>query len=357
MKLLWFYTTETHTSFSTAGRQKHLSESIMQTQVPQHAFKNPFLMDTLLALSSLHLQKIGQPVDANRALAYRVRAYEGYRTAIEAARPDTYAALMATSLILTALSAQNFRDPTAPDLYIIDWMLVWRGISLMVNMVTLPEVLNSGMGGLFYRPPMDMSLASQHIPKELLFMLAAIQPDDPDYDDREHYLTTLRYIGVLYQNLREGLSPVMRLRIIVWFTFLPTRFFDLAREQRPRALIILAHYTAFLKLTNRVWWMAGVGQRSITDLISHLSSPEWDEYLGMPCRVALVDSEEEVGRAILDDPDWDANKVIPQLGKLNLFEEPALTYVDQAGRPVALSEDGDVVVRSPEGSRGSPVWH
>lgn len=358
MKLLWFFTTETHTSFSVPGPHKQINEHLMSGSVVSHAFENKFLMDSLFALSSMHMQSLNQTVDATRALRYRARSYEGYRKAIEAADPSTYPALMVNSLILTALSSQSFRDPTTPDLYIIDWMVVWRGISIMVNMVTFPGVMNSGIASLFYRPPLDLNAAATYIPPLLLMMVAGIEQDDPDYPERDEYLSALKYLGTLYQSLNGGLSPVMHLRIITWFTFIPPRFSDLVREKRPRALIIIAHYAAFLRLTKRVWWMQGVGVRTLKDLLKFLDDPQWLPFLTMPMEAVLPQTELEVGRTILDNPLWDIGSSMPQISQLCILEPNDLSYVDDAGNLVHMDDLGNIVAGDASTLEPvEPVWH
>ena len=76
--------------------------------------------------------------------------------AIEAANPSDFPALIATSLLMIALSSQMFRDPDAKPLYVIDWMQVWRGIGLIVEIVSPRVLQETGMAVLFYRPPIDL---------------------------------------------------------------------------------------------------------------------------------------------------------------------------------------------------------
>ncbi|KAG9250230.1 uncharacterized protein F5Z01DRAFT_419990 [Emericellopsis atlantica] len=304
MRLLWFYTTATCSSFSIEYAADRPVETIMRTRIVHHAFQTPFLMQSLFALAALHLQNLNQEIDPKRALAYRATSFEGYRKAVAEADPETFPAMITNSLILTALSSQAFRDADGKDLYIVDWMIVWRGIGLIIQTMGFERFLASGLQTLFYRPPMDLDDAAKHIPNTLLYMVSSIPESDPDFQETQTYYDTLKYLGALYQNLHDGgLGPIMVLRIITWFTFIPNGFVELGRQRRPRALVIIAFYAAFLKLANSVWWIKGIGQRTLRDVCRHLG-PEWSYVLNMPMHAINTEDREDLVRLILADPEW-----------------------------------------------------
>ncbi|KAM0226630.1 hypothetical protein ACHAP5_012383, partial [Fusarium lateritium] len=176
MKLLWFYTSSTCTSFSVDEGPLNPINDVLRNRMVQVAFDNPFLMDTLFGLASLHMQSLELNQDAARALSYRARSFEGYRLAVERAKPETFPALLANSLLLTALSSQNFRDKDSKKLYLIDWMIVWRGIGLVIDLMGIEKLLDSGLYPLFNRPPVDIEQATNYIPFNLLSMISEIGP-------------------------------------------------------------------------------------------------------------------------------------------------------------------------------------
>ncbi|KAM3427799.1 hypothetical protein MY4824_009222 [Beauveria thailandica] len=121
-----------------------------------------------------------------------------------------------------------------------------------MDRITTTRLVECGLLKLF---PLDLDAADEHIPQ----VLRQLVDDVPDaqYDDVYH--VTVRYLGTLYHNLKMGLSPVMKLSTITLITFIPKQFVQLAMERHWRALVIVAHYAVFLKLTIRVWWMKEVG--------------------------------------------------------------------------------------------------
>ncbi|KZL80332.1 c6 zinc finger domain protein [Colletotrichum incanum] len=330
MKLLWFYTTNTFTSFATqAGRVKRIDD-ILKIKIPGHAFESPFLMDCLLGTSALQLQHLKQDIAPSRVLRYRARAFEGYRKAIEEGKPETFPALIATSLLLTALSSQMFREEGTKDLYIIDWMIVWRGIGLMIDMATPQTLWDSGLAELFMRPPINLDESAKHIPNNLLFMISSIQPGDPDYEDVPIYYDTLKYLGSLYAELVHGFSPIMTLRVVTWFTFIPKGFVELGREKRPRALVILAHYLMFMKVAQNLWWIDGIGDREIAGIVRYLGE-NWSEELAAPRLALLLDDQTDIARLILADPEWQSPMDYFHARTRDPRTE-MLTWVDDSGK-------------------------
>jgi len=122
LRLLWFYTTKTYGSFALRAGREPVIDNILKVKVLQCALQSPFLMDCVLGLSALHLQYLKQEISPRRAISYRVRAFEGYRKAIERANPNDFPALLACSLLLCALASQTFREPDAKDVFLIDWV-------------------------------------------------------------------------------------------------------------------------------------------------------------------------------------------------------------------------------------------
>ncbi|KAF6839135.1 C6 zinc finger domain protein [Colletotrichum musicola] len=330
MKLLWFYTTNTFSSFATQANRVKRIDDILKVKIPAHAFESPFLMDCLLGTSALQLQHLGQDIAPSRALRYRANAFAGYRKAIEEGKPETFPALIATSLLLTALSSQMFREEGTKDLYIIDWMIVWRGIGLMIDMATPQMVLESGMAELFFRPPIDLDKAALHIPNNLLFLISSIPPDDPDYGEAGTYYDTLKYLGSLYSELVHGFGPIMTLRVVTWFTFIPKNFVELGRQRRPRALVILAHYLMFMKAVQALWWLDGIADREISGIARYLGD-EWADVLAAPRLALLLKDRVDVARLLLNDPGWES--------PIDYFNAPTrdprtenLTWVDDTGK-------------------------
>lgn len=301
MKALWFYATQTCTSFSTVADDGH--KYIMRSLLVRYGPESPFLLDSIFALAGLHMQRLNQQFDAKRALSYRVKSLAGYRKAIEEAKPSDFPALVANSLLLTALSSEHFREADGKQLYILDWLVVWKGILLVMELVSKSTVVESGLNRLFFRPKSDVEKAAAYIPPHLLLLMSSISPSDAEYSLRETYHQTLKYLGSLYMDLAQGPSPMMSLRTITIFTFLPSLYIDAARMLQPRALVILAYFAAFFKLVQwSVWWLEGVGDRTMRDICLYLDA-EWQPFLQVPCAALDAQDHAQLAKIILGDED------------------------------------------------------
>jgi hypothetical protein len=304
MKLMWFYTTVSCTSFSaTPHRSDDEVSRLMKGPIVQYAFNNRFLLDTLFALSSYHMHSLGVESKRQIAFEYRTRSYQGYRKAIEEADPASFPALLVNSLLVTALTSSTFSDPDEPDLFIINWMLVWRGIHIIFNVIRRQEDIIESLKGLFNRPPMDADSAVSSIPRRLIDMIEAIPIDDPEYADVPEYFVGLKYLGALYRGFETDDWATLYLRVITWFTFIPDSLCQFLREKRPRALVIVAYYAVFLKMIREIWWVDQAGQRTLQDIQRYLGTA-WHQYFDSPLKALQVDDRVSMCRLLLDDIGW-----------------------------------------------------
>lgn len=341
MKLLWFYTTQTYESFSASGGAMAVDE-ILKVDIVQHAFQVPFLMNTILGLSAMHLNHLNQEVSPTRAIAYRARAFEGYRKAIEAARPETFPALLACSLFLCALSTDQFRSEDAKPLYVLDWMPIWKGMGLIITMIQEKALFESGMATLFFRPPINLNSSAKHIPSNLLFMVTSIQEGDVDFGSKPAYYHALKFLGSLYAELARGFSVTLILRVVTFFTFLRGEFFDLARNRRPRALVIIAHFLTFAKTISGVWWMEGISDREICN-IYNLLGKEWESLLRVPRMAVHLTDRTEIGKLLLDNHAWEPPSDLG--GEAERPTTKELAWTDNEGKPVQLV--GEMIYKLP----------
>ena len=315
LKLLWFYSQSTFKSFAADSGPVDTVNHVLKVKLVEHAYANPFLMNTVLSLTSLHLQHVGIDdlnVPRAQALVYRARAFETYRKAIEEANPSTFPALVACALFLCGLTSQVFRDEEDyKPLYIIDWINVWQGVGLIIQMTSAEMVHNSGLQTIFYRPLIDLNAAAAHIPNSLIFMVASVKEGDPDYRDNPVYYNILRYLGSLYQELKNGFSDVLFMRILTFFSYMPKSFILLARKRRPRALVIIAYYLVWSKMVP-VWWFRGV-DRDLPHIIEMLG-PEWDPLLRVPKQAVGIEGGPwtwmQTAQLLLGDKTWRSPQTI-----------------------------------------------
>jgi hypothetical protein len=332
MRLLWFYTTTTYSSFSTGQLKERSVDGILRVNVVQQAFANPFLMNCLLGLTAMHVNYLQIPnmgISRSLEIHYRTLGVESYRKAVAAADPSTYPALLATSLFLCGLSTHVFRGEDARPFSLLDWMIFWKGIGAIINVTNLPQMYRTGIAALLFRPAVDMDASAHALPNYLLFMVTAIPPSDAaDYALIPKYYKALKFLGSLYLELRNGLSSRLFLRTVTFLTYLPKPIIAAARERRPRALIILAHYLVFISFKARAcWWMEGIASYEIPNIAQFLGPP-WADLLRVPlAALELGGDNRAIARLLLDDPEWDAP-------------------IDMAAEPVKADGERELAIRA-----------
>ncbi|GAO14888.1 uncharacterized protein UV8b_05052 [Ustilaginoidea virens] len=361
MKIIWHFMVNTCSSFSVQGGNSRPVDDVMRIVVMKHAFGVQFLFKSVMALSCLHAKdSIGDDLgDPRRQSYYESGTFSEYQRAIEAADPRTFGALLANSLVITALSSRNFREKESPDLFILQWILVWRGIGVILHRIRRDALPNTGLAQLFYRPSLDLKAAFRHIPPHLWHMVESTLPGDEDFLYKATYLRCLHYLGTLYHNLRlRGFGAVMNLRIITWFTYLPAPMIDLFRKRQERALVILAHYCVFLKLVRNVWWLRGVGDRSLRDLCGYLG-PEWHGAVEIPFKALFTDDPLTLARLVLNEPLWTSRRSHnDEWDEYEERETRQLSLVDDEGRRVRYEGNiGIMVLEKPSEPNEQPIWN
>lgn len=243
-------------------------------------------------------------ISRSQEIHYRARAFETYRKAVEAADPATYPALLATSLLLCGLSTHVFRGDEAKPLSILDWLTLWKGIGAIIQVIQLQQIYKAGIANLVFRPGVDLDESARCLPNYLLFMVASIIEGDPDFPLVPIYYRTLQYLGSLYLELEKGLGQMLLLRAVTLPTFFSKQFIDAAREKRPRALVILAHYLIFLRFRPTLWWLDDICDHEIPSIYRFVG-PEWEHLLQIPMAAILLDDDRDLARLLLDDSFWD----------------------------------------------------
>ncbi|KAF4963631.1 hypothetical protein F66182_18114, partial [Fusarium sp. NRRL 66182] len=101
------------------------------------------------------------------------------------------------------------------------------------------------------------------------------EPWDPD--TREAYVYALAALG----NLKESADSM---RLIGFLGLLPTKYSQLLLERQPRALVIFAHYFAFMVGHAEMWMIGKTPQKEITGIAS-LVPEEWQPLMQWPLSV------------------------------------------------------------------------
>lgn len=311
LELLHFYTTSTSLTLSN---RPELQE-IWQQVVPRIAFTHHFLLHGILAFSALHLAQ-SQPERKTllygEASAHHDIGLRLFQVAMSNITPQNCDACFAFSSIIAAYawasSNQNgdlfFSDLSPsegkPN---VEWVSLLRGVHTLLR----------AAGEWMTSSPMKLLLEPRHIDPELaraadpevsvklttLSQLWDSSPEKFDLGDVEVLNETLTLLREAY-GLVASSSVNREIDVILvvygWPIQVPEAFFPMVKDQKPEALIVLAHYSLLLNKVNRLWYIRGMSRRLLKTIHSKLGK-EWESWITWPLQNLVLTEFEDHGEA------------------------------------------------------------
>ena len=213
---------------------------------------------------------------------YFDRAIDGHRKALADLSVENIEAVYLTSILVSFhalfVLGESEEDSTLPSLDPIQWLRLAKGTRFIcVRWAELvgPSWIESS--GVFYGKP-DMSNASELFKREHSRPFEKLLTWAEEYEamtaeDRDTYQKALCYIGLIYKGVNEGTDDYMATcRRIAGF---PSRndphFIDLVEAKQPRALTMLAHIFALMKMIDdKVLWFRGIAERQVPKIYEQL---------------------------------------------------------------------------------------
>jgi hypothetical protein len=298
MRLLHHWSTITCDSLAIGDA----ASTTLQMVVPQLAFEHGFLLNAILGIASLDMGRLkpdSQEIQKQSAI-YRGRAVCGFRNALTQIEPGTrkYEAALVMSILLVVLYSPN-PIIEEDELIIMKWLIFYRGLSVVINMTSMPKIIMAGSVGPFFRRQITDLKIGPVVPKILVNMLQEVDTMDPDFLMLEHYCKVLDALGILYASLKQdGLGPELYIRVVSWCSYVGQEFTDCAMQRRPRALILMAHFLVFIKVVKGLWWLAGIPDRDLGKILKMLG-PRWAPYLEVPLKAWMTTDKDEIAALLL----------------------------------------------------------
>ena len=289
LELIHHFTTTTYATLSTDDDVREMWRLV----VPRIAFSHEFVMHALLAMSALHLSFL-RPTDKSYAVVaagHHGKALRSLRTAFSQHGDPLYAASSLNAIYVFACPpVVEHLLPKAST-----WIPVFKGMSTIMERDWY-WVRSGELTPLLSRKKADKSqYAGQDIefPGSLfdLSRRGASGELDPEELVDDHVL------GV-YQDATEALKLSWNLfwsispRVAAAFRWPGTmtdEFLQFLVEQRPRALVLLAHHCVMLELLeDQYWWIKGRGADEIRRIEGVLEE-KWKHWLDWPlarCKIS-----------------------------------------------------------------------
>ena len=113
----------------------------------------------------------------------------------------------------------------------------------------------------------------------------------------------LSYIGLIYKGITDGTDSPMATcrRLIAMPSRCPPRFVDLVDAKQPRAMTMLAHVFASMKLIDdSAVWFKGIAERQVPKIHEQLPAG-WKAMMAWPMAVARGEIDREPKETQIDD--------------------------------------------------------
>lgn len=292
MKLMHHYSTST---FETLP---HVSsdEYVWKHFVPQKGLSYPFVLDSIMSLSAMHLAFL-EPSNnwTHTALEYQDRAVSGFRNVLNHITPQNCEAAFVCSVLITML---NFALPgiceergstdAVADLLSTRFML--QGVTAVV--LQAQEQIRKGPFGIWQFKDLlinvkDMDASSPATPEAHVSVGDAFKRLQSikrtlKLDINEPYTAT---IGWLEKAFHLYCSDRSTAGLFSWPILVDQGFVDLLKQGDSLATLVFAHYGAVLHLLHDRWWARNAGRSIVEQLLPSLrdSDPTWSDTVDWLC--------------------------------------------------------------------------
>ncbi|KFA52534.1 hypothetical protein S40293_09955 [Stachybotrys chartarum IBT 40293] len=286
--LMHHYTTITfHTLANTDSPEEVY---LWKMAVPQLAAKYEFLMNSLLALSSLHLAHLEPPSSSSyteAAMQYHISGLHDFKVALEQMTEENPNALFAFSIIITIMTfAMHTVGPdsrvSTPAESLISIFKLLRGVEVITN--TSEDVLRNGIFKALLQPSGGPRLGYAMEFQDGLDHAMTRLRERADYiakyvgPERHHvYVLSIQDLETTFQHIAIHQSIA---RVVAWPVLVNSMLMVLFEQWDPMAQLIMIHYGVLLLHVHNRWWGKGFGVRLIRSLSDSLRTmdDEWTPF-------------------------------------------------------------------------------
>lgn len=257
--------------------------SIWCKTIPALALQHDNVLFGLLATSAtnLMLKSPEDDTDGSKDLFAARQSYfisalhqqrqEVAKLSVENAEPVCFGSLL-ISICTFAMLKRRVLDPYSPPM---EWLqlgrgagtVIWQSVETIITQsreTDYPALMTIARSYPYFGK--DQSYFSPEMRRNFGGVLTRHLPSGDDWaddDTREAYEKSLSYVGSIQRGIDDG-EPVYALtrRIQTFALLVPPRFIGLLSMQRPRALVVMAHFWATVAQVHNVWWLGDAGLTS-----------------------------------------------------------------------------------------------
>ncbi|KAJ6114046.1 hypothetical protein N7523_007363 [Penicillium sp. IBT 18751x] len=253
-----------------------------------HCLSAPYLMNEVLALSSLHMSIIRPDLQQ----IYRHRAFHMQQHALaifNAIKPELnkdsclalflFSSLLGVHMLCDTLVFRSGSFNTFLDNF-TQYIRLHQGVRAVTDgcweflrQTELAPLLN--VADSF--PGASTSISNEY--QRLLKLVESAELGESITKTYHHAIMSLQRVtaAAMSHSASRGNSHA----IIAWPVIVGADYIDLLSSRQPEGLVILAHYAVLLH-TRRDYWIVGDGGRYLIESISQLLGPAWETWLSWP---------------------------------------------------------------------------
>lgn len=289
MRLLHHYIL--HTSPTFPASHNACVREAWTVEAPKLAIQNATVQYGMFATTALHLAK-STPEDPELIAAhlkYLGLALREQRRAVAQLNIYSADAVCFTSVLITIIALASLEGrPLEPYTAPMQWLEMASG-SLNILSTSIMSIKDdpSAKIMMIVKGVPDLSDNNELYNAQNRADFSEILSRDrgsEDWDEevQEAYEKTLSYIGSIKRAISNGEHTMAILRRVFAFAMhIPRRFIKLVQEQRPRALVVLAHYFALATKPGYVWYIGDVPHREVVGIQKALPD-EWRDQMRWP---------------------------------------------------------------------------
>jgi hypothetical protein len=278
LELMHHWCTKTCHSFTTK------CASILQGYAVEEALKHEYLMESILALTSLHIaSELQDPVSAapyvSAALRYQNNTIALLHMVLQNITPSNCNAVFASSLLMMActivsplLPTREDDEPTLPTkslLLLFDYV---KGIESIVGVSR--QWLEGGPFGVLFSPQREAEPLREDRTMPPVRLLRNLNDattgmtNSPLHEVYERAIAQLEACFIIDQNMA-----------VSWLVLAGTEFMDELRKGEPMAQIIFMYWGVLVGQLDQMWWAKYSGNRLVKELCVNLLGlgKEWTE--------------------------------------------------------------------------------
>ncbi|BFZ64757.1 hypothetical protein YB2330_005909 [Saitoella coloradoensis] len=253
MRLMHHYTTSTCETMSDS-----YTTYLWRSEVPKLAFQVPYLMHTLLAIASSHMEALtpesSREEMRNIKLYHHTNALSTFRQAISGGiGPGNAAPVLLASVGLGVYSCSQAHEDTSPGA--TEWMKLLRGCRDVMSVLhaegLMPPRTWKALVGTLQEAALEAPMFSYDLPSSLC---ALTSPSHPFHEESKPALDNL---AILRRPHRVNLSEILS-----WPAHLSQGFMEALERGDEEGMKVLVEYYACLQEVAGFWWVEPIKKRA-----------------------------------------------------------------------------------------------